>query len=71
MISSLPKTRKLDGVGPIDNRPFTDKLHHFVRKKKTKKMTCDMWYVTRDTWHVTCDMWHIVAGEHFLKISAP
>ena len=25
---------KLDGVGPVDNRPSTDKLHHFVRKKK-------------------------------------
>ena len=29
---------KLDGVGPVDNRPSTDKLHHFVNKKK---MTCD------------------------------
>ena len=24
---------KLDKVGPVDNRPSTDKLHHFVRKK--------------------------------------
>ena len=24
---------KLDGVGPVYNRPFTDKLHPFVRKK--------------------------------------
>ena len=24
---------KLDGVGPVDNRPCTDKLHHFVREK--------------------------------------
>jgi hypothetical protein len=31
--------RKLDGVGPVDNRPSTDKLHHFVQKKK---VTCDM-----------------------------
>ena len=23
---------KLDGVGPVDNRPSTDKLHHFVKK---------------------------------------
>ena len=22
---------KLDGVGPVDNRPFTDKLHHYVQ----------------------------------------
>ena len=25
---------KVDGVGPVDNRPFTDKLQHFVKKKK-------------------------------------
>ena len=24
---------KLDGVGPVDNRPSNDKLHHFVKKK--------------------------------------
>ena len=24
---------KLDGVGPVDNRPSTDKLHQFVQKK--------------------------------------
>ena len=24
---------KLDGVGPVDNRPASDKLHHFVQKK--------------------------------------
>ena len=23
---------KLDGVGPVDNRPSTDKLHHLVQK---------------------------------------
>ena len=37
--------KKLDGVGPVDNRPSTDKLHHFVqkkrRKKKRKNVTCD------------------------------
>ena len=31
---------KLDGVGPVDNRPSTDKLHPFVRKKN--HVTCDM-----------------------------
>ena len=25
---------KLDGVGPVDNKPFTVKLHHFVQRKK-------------------------------------
>ena len=74
---------KLDGSGPIDNRPYTDKLYHFVAPppKKTKQkqnniwyMTCDMWYVTCDlwhvkcdTWHMTCDMWHVV-GWTFPKI---
>ena len=28
---------KLDGVGPVDNKPSTDKLHHFVQKEKKKK----------------------------------
>ena len=46
---------KLDGVGPVDNRPSTDELHNFVKKK----VTCDMWHVTCDTWHVTCDTWHM------------
>ena len=26
--------KKLDRVGPVDNRPSPDKLHHFVKKKK-------------------------------------
>ena len=73
---------KLDGVGPVDNRPSTDKLHHFLEKKRIFfdmwHMTCDTWHMTYDTWHVTCDMWnvtcdmwHVVGGEHSLKISAP
>ena len=41
---------KLDVVGPVDNRPSTDKLHHFVRKKEEdKNMTCDKCDVTHDT----------------------
>ena len=28
---------KLDGVGPVDNRPSTDKLHQIVKKKFKKK----------------------------------
>ena len=31
---SKRRAKKLDGVGPVDNRPSTDKLHHFVQKKK-------------------------------------
>ena len=33
------KTRR---GSPVDDRPSTDKLHHFVRKKKEKKITRDM-----------------------------
>ena len=41
---------KLDGVGPVDNRPSIDMLHFFVKKKHTKRhVTCDMWHVTHDT----------------------
>ena len=47
---------KLDGLGPVNNRPSTNKLHHFVKKK------CDMWQVTCDTWNVTRDMWHVTCG---------
>ena len=32
---------KLDGVGPVDNRPSPDELHHFV-KNKTKNLKRDM-----------------------------
>ena len=32
-----PHEIKLDEVGPVDNRPFTDKLHHNVKKEKKKK----------------------------------
>ena len=28
---------KQDEVGPVYNRPSTDKLHHIVKKKKKKK----------------------------------
>ena len=38
--------KNLDGVGPVDNRPFTNKLHHFVKKFKRKE---------NDILHVTCD----------------
>ena len=31
---------KLDRVGPVDTRPSTNKLHHFMKKKKS-----DMWHV--------------------------
>ena len=47
---TFPTVKKLDRVGPVDNRPSTDKLHHFVHKRyKIKIMTCDMGHVIRDT----------------------
>ena len=55
--------QKIDGVGPVDNRPSTDKLHHFERKKNKQK---NMWHVTQDTWHV----WGGGGGEHSPEISA-
>ena len=33
---------KLDGVGPVDNRPCTDKPHHFVERRKKLHVTPDM-----------------------------
>ena len=48
-------TKKLDGVGPVDNRPSTKKLHHSVKKN----VTCDTWHMTCDMWHVTCDKWNM------------
>ena len=41
---------KLDGVGPIDNRPFTNKLHHFTKnkQKKYKKKYKKKLHVTHD-----------------------
>ena len=53
---------------PVDDKPSTNKLHHFVQKKKKKKK---MWHMTCDTLHMTCDSWHVWGGEHSLKISAP
>ena len=40
-------SKKLDGVGPVDNRPSTNKVHQIVRKKEEEK-NCDMRHVTRD-----------------------
>ena len=61
------KLQKLDWVGPVDNRPSTNNLHLFVKKK------CDKWHVTCDTGHVKCDIWQVVEGgggfENFLKNS--
>ena len=46
MIWLKMNTLKLDGVGPVDNRPSTDLLHHSVKKEekkeKKKKVTCGM-----------------------------
>ena len=31
------KRKKLNGVGPVDNRSSINKLHHIAKKKKNKK----------------------------------
>ena len=37
--------KKIDGVGTVDNRPYTNKLHHLVQKRmkkeEEKNVTCD------------------------------
>ena len=48
----------LDGVGPVNKKPSTNYLHHFVKKK---------WHLTLDMWHVLHDMWHMVEGENSVK----
>ena len=39
---------KLDGKGPVDNKPSNNKLHKFVKKK--------IYIYIFDICHVTCDM---------------
>ena len=58
---------KLDGVGPILNRPSTDNLLQFVNKQKR-----DMWHMTCELGHMTCDTWHKTGGggDPSLKILA-
>ena len=36
-MKNVRAVRKLEGIGPVDNRPSNDKLHHFVQKN----VTCD------------------------------
>ena len=64
----------LDGVGPIDNRPFTNKLHQLnkynkslrLKKniylwKKKKRKICDMWHITCDRWWALCQYFRSLA----------
>ena len=54
---SFIKTRRCN---PVDNRPYIDKFHHFIRKNIKKiHMTSDIWNMTSDTWHVTYNRWHM------------
>ena len=50
--------KKLDGVGPMDNRPSINKIYNFVKKERKIK------------WHLTPDTGHVVVGEHSLKVSS-
>ena len=65
---------KLDGVGPVDNRPSTALTNFFWKIIFFDVIFFNMWHVTGDTWHVTgdrrqvtCDTWHIVWDEHSHK----
>ena len=57
---------KLDGVGPVDNRPFTYNLHHFVQKKTITKNTlqvtcCGGWTFSQNFSYLAfkvCDIWY-------------
>ena len=40
---------KLDGVNPVDNRPSTNYLNQFVKKKLQAHMKGDTSHVTNDT----------------------
>ena len=63
-----PSIKKLDGVGPVDNRPSTNKLHHL--KKKKIHVTLDMWHVTRDMWHVTHDTFvGVIFSQNFSSLA--
>ena len=66
---------KLDGLNSVDNRPSTDKLHHFIKNKQKKHdtwhVTGDTWNVTRDIWHVTRDMWQMVGVDILSKFQLP
>ena len=53
------KWQKLDGVGPIDNRPSTK---HLLQKNRKK------WHITCDTWYMTHDMWHTALAAMDLLI---
>ena len=64
---------KLYGVGPVDNKPSTNKLHNFVIIIIfSSSSNCDMWHVICDMWHMKCDMWHMkcdmLGGVSFLTL---
>ena len=64
---------KLYGVGPVDNKPSTNKLHNFVIIIIfSSSSNCDMWHVICDMWHMKCDMWlmkcDMLGGVSFLTL---
>ena len=46
----------LDGVGPVDNWPFTKNLFHSVQIKENRRKKGYKW------WHVTCDTCYVKGG---------
>ena len=51
---------ELDGVGPVNNRPSTDWLKHFVKFFHMKKLSCEKGHVTCGMSHMTHDTWREV-----------
>ena len=47
-------------IGPLNKRPSTKKIHHFVQNKEEKRRKN-----THDMWHMICDMWHVVSWFWF------
>ena len=54
---------KLDGLGPLDNKPSTDYLCHLnfflLLLVENRRIQAYTWHVTGDRWHVTHGTWHV------------
>ena len=52
----------MDWVGPVDNRPSTRKLNHFVIFFYKCHVTRNILHMTCDMLHMTCDKGHVTPG---------
>ena len=65
-VPPIQPAHKLDGISPVENRPFSDYLLQFLKKKKYEEKN-----VTCDKGHVAHDKWQVGGGEPSLKMSDP